>query len=122
MAEVVVFHHALGRTDWIRGFADALRDAGHTVHSPDLFDGRTFDSIEDGMAYAEEIGFPTAILERGRAAVDSLPGDIVYVGFSLGVMPAQSFAQTRAGARGARCSPTRRFPWAVGRRLAEDVA
>jgi dienelactone hydrolase len=101
MAEVVVFHHALGLTDPVRRFADALRDAGHTVHTPDLFDGGTFDTIEDGMAHSEEIGGPMAIVERGRAAVDSLPSEVVYVGFSLGALPAQSLAQTRPGARGA---------------------
>jgi dienelactone hydrolase len=101
MAEVVVFHHALGLTDTIRAFADTLREAGHRVHMPDLFDGRTFDSIEAGMAHAEELGFPMAIVDRGRAAVVDLPADLVYIGFSLGVMPAQSLAQTREGARAA---------------------
>jgi dienelactone hydrolase len=101
MPEVVVFHHALGLTDPIRGFAEALRDAGHTVHIPDLFDGRTFDAIEDGMAHAEQIGFPLAVVERARAEVASLPNDLVYVGFSLGVLSAQSLAQTRPGASGA---------------------
>jgi dienelactone hydrolase len=101
VAEVVVFHHALGLTDWVRGFAAALGDAGHTVHTPDLYDGRTFETIPDGMAYSEELGGPMAIVDRGRAAVDSLPGEVVYVGFSLGVLPAQSLAQTRPGARGA---------------------
>ena len=101
MAEAVVFHHALGLTDWIRGFADTLREHGHTVHMPDLFDGRTFAQIEDGLAYSEEVGGPMAIVERGRAAVDSLPNDLVYIGFSLGVLPAQSLAQTRPGANGA---------------------
>ncbi|HET8872420.1 MAG TPA: dienelactone hydrolase family protein [Gaiellaceae bacterium] len=101
MAEVVVFHHALGLTVPVRRFADALRDAGHTVQTPDLFDDRTFDTIEDGMAHSEEIGGPMAMVERGRAAVDSLPNEVVYVGFSLGALPAQSLAQTRPGARGA---------------------
>jgi dienelactone hydrolase len=101
MAEVVLFHHALGLTDPLRGFAAALRDAGHTVHTPDLYDGRTFDTIENGMAYSEEIGGPAAIVERARAAVESLPSDVVYIGFSLGVLPAQSLAQTRPQARGA---------------------
>ncbi len=101
MADAVVFHHALGLTDTVRGFADSLRDAGHTVHTPDLFDGRTFDSIEDGMAYSEELGGPMAIVERARSAVEPLPSEVVYVGFSLGVLPAQSLAQTRPGARGA---------------------
>jgi dienelactone hydrolase len=85
----------------VRGFAAALRDAGHTVHMPDLYDGRTFETIPDGMAYSEELGGPTAIVDRARAAVEPLPGEAVYVGFSLGVLPAQSLAQTRPGARGA---------------------
>jgi dienelactone hydrolase len=100
MAEVVVFHHALGLTDPVRRFADALRDAGHTLHTPDLYDGRTFDTIEDGMAHSEKIGGPMAIVDRARAAVDPLPSEVVYVGFSLGVLAAQSLAQTRPGARG----------------------
>jgi dienelactone hydrolase len=101
VADVVVFHHALGLTPWVRAFGDTLRDAGHAVHTPDLYDGRTFDTIEAGMAYSEELGGPTAIVDRARAAVESLPGEVVYVGFSLGVLPAQSLAQTRPGARGA---------------------
>jgi dienelactone hydrolase len=101
VAEVVVFHHALGLTPWVGSFAESLRSAGHTVHTPDLYDGRTFETIEDGLAYSEELGGPMATVERARAAVESLPADVVYVGFSLGVLPAQSLAQTRAGARGA---------------------
>jgi dienelactone hydrolase len=101
MAEVVVFHHALGLTDAVRRFAAALRDAGHAVHSPDLYDGRTFGTTEEGMAYSEEIGGPMAIVERARAVDASLPGEVVYVGFSLGVLAAQSLAQTRPGARAA---------------------
>jgi dienelactone hydrolase len=103
MAEVVVFHHALGLTEPVGRFADALRDAGHTVHTPDLYDGQTFDTIEAGMAHSEELGGPMAIVDRARAAVASLPTEVVYVGFSLGVLSAQSLAQTRPGARGAVC-------------------
>ena len=101
VADVVLFHHALGLTNPVRSFADALRDAGHTVHTPDLYEGRTFDTIEDGMAYSEEIGGPMAIVDRARVAVEPLPSEVFYVGFSLGVLPAQSLAQTRPGARGA---------------------
>jgi dienelactone hydrolase len=101
VTEVVLFHHALGLTEWVRRFADELRAPGHTVHTPDLFGGRTFDTIEDGMANSEELGGPMAIVDRARAAVDSLPSEVVYAGFSLGVLPAQSLAQTRPGARGA---------------------
>jgi len=101
MAEVVVFHHSLGLTDSVRRFADTLRGGGHTVHTPDVYDGRTFDTIEEGMAHAEELGFPMGIVERGRTAAAELPADAFYVGFSLGVMIAQSLAQTKPGARGA---------------------
>jgi dienelactone hydrolase len=101
MAEVVVFHHALGLTDAVRSFADALRRAGHNVHTPDLYDGRTFGTIEDGIAYSEELGGPMAIVDRARTAVDTLPSEVFYLGFSLGVLSAQSLAQTRPGARGA---------------------
>jgi dienelactone hydrolase len=118
MAEVLLFHHALGRTDGIEAFADQLRAAGHVVHTPDLFDGRTFATIEAGMAYADTVGFPDAIVRRAEAAVGSLPPDLVYAGFSLGVVPAQKLAQTRPGARGAllfhACVPSTFFgPWPV---------
>jgi len=100
VAEVLLFHHAQGLTRGILAFADALRTAGHTVHTPDLYDGKTFGDLEEGVGYAREVGFGT-IVERGRAAADGLADELVYGGFSLGVMPAQLLAQTRAGARGA---------------------
>jgi len=100
MAEVLLFHHAQGLTPGIHAFADDLRAAGHSVHTPDLFDGRTFPSIDEGIEYAKEIGFE-ALLERGARTADDLPAELVYAGFSLGEMAAQKLAQTRAGARGA---------------------
>jgi dienelactone hydrolase len=100
MAEVLLFHHAQGQTPGFLAFADELREAGHTVHTPDLYDGKTFPSIDEGVGHAKQVGFDT-ILERGRLSAESLPAELVYVGFSLGVMPAQLLAQTRPGARGA---------------------
>ena len=100
MAEILLFHHAQGRTAGVLAFADALRVAGHVVHAPDLFDGRTFPSLEEGIAYAKTIGFDS-ILDRGVAEAEGLVADLVYAGFSMGVMPAQKLAQTRPGARGA---------------------
>jgi dienelactone hydrolase len=100
MADVVLFHSALGLTEGVHAFAERLRAAGHTVTTPDLFEGRTFGSIEEGVAHAESIGMP-AIAQRGAAAVAGLPDRLVTAGFSLGVLPAQLVAQTRAGARGA---------------------
>lgn len=101
MSDVVVYHHSLGLTEGVRLFADALGAAGHTVHTPDPYDGATFGTVEEGMARAEELGFPDEIVRRGRAAAEALPAEAYYVGFSLGAMPAQSLAQTRPGACGA---------------------
>jgi dienelactone hydrolase len=100
MATVLLLHHAHGQTPGFLTFADDLRAAGHTVHTPDLYDGRTFGDLREGVAYAEQVGFPK-IIRRGSDAAKKLPADIVYAGFSLGVLPAQALAQTRPGARGA---------------------
>ena len=112
MAEILVFHHAQGQTEGCNAFADDLRAAGHIVHAPDLYDGNTFAELDDGIAYAKQVGFDT-LLERGVAAADGLPAELVYAGFSLGVMPAQQLAQTRPGARGAllfhACLPASEF-------------
>ncbi|WP_136706157.1 dienelactone hydrolase family protein [Agromyces sp. H66] len=118
MAEVLLFHHALGPTDGFDAFANELRQAGHTVHAPDLFEGRTFDTIEAGVAYAGDVGWGE-IMARGERAAESLPNELVYAGFSLGVMPAQWLAQNRTGAQGAlffsSCVPVAEFgEWPAG--------
>ena len=100
MAEVLLFHHAQGLTRGVVAFADDLRAAGHTVHTPDLYAGRTFDTLEDGVAHARAIGFDN-VTEAGAQAAEGLSAELVYAGFSLGVGPAQKLAQTRPGARGA---------------------
>jgi dienelactone hydrolase len=100
MAEVVLFHHAAGLTDGVHAFADELRRAGHTVHVPDSYEGRTFATVDEGVAHAREVGFQ-AVFDRAVKAAEGLPTEVVYAGFSLGGMPAQSLAQTRPGARGA---------------------
>jgi dienelactone hydrolase len=100
MTELILFHHAQGLTQGIEAFADELRAAGHRVTVPDLYEGATFSTLEDGVAHAEQIGFGE-IIDRGVKAAANLPASIVYAGFSLGVMPAQKLAQTRPGALGA---------------------
>jgi dienelactone hydrolase len=100
MATVLLFHHAQGQTPGFLSFADDLRAAGHIIHAPDLYDGRSFRDLKEGVAYAEQVGFPK-IVRRGSQAAERLPADVVYAGFSLGVLPAQALAQTRPGARGA---------------------
>ncbi len=119
MTTLLLFHHAQGQTSGFLAFADELREAGHTVHAPDLYDGNTFQDLNEGVAYAKQVGFPE-IIRRGSAAAMELPADVVYAGFSLGVLPAQSLAQTRPGAKGAilfsACLPTSEFesPWPDG--------
>jgi len=120
MAEVLLFHHSLGLTLGVEAFAETLREAGNTVYLPDLYEGRTFPDIDSGMAYVREIGFDT-IRKRGVAVADGLPEDLVFAGFSLGVVPAQMLAQTREGAQGAllfsSCVPTSEFSddgWPLG--------
>jgi dienelactone hydrolase len=100
MAEVLLFHHAQGLTPGVNAFADDLRAAGHTVHTPDLFDGTTFGSIDEGMAFIKASGMDEMV-ERGERTADDLPNELVYAGFSFGEMIAQKLAQTRAGAKGA---------------------
>jgi dienelactone hydrolase len=112
MATVVLYHHVQGLTDGVQAFAEELRRAGHTVHTPDMFGGRRFDTIEEGMAFARETGFGE-LAAKGLAAADEVGDGAVYAGFSFGVMPAQELAQTRAGARGAvlmsGCLPVSEF-------------
>ena len=100
MAEILLFHHAQGQTRGFLAFADELRAAGHIVHAPDLYGGKTFADLDEGVGYAKDVGFNT-IGERDRLAAEGLPDELVYAGFSLGVMPAQMLAQTRPGAKGA---------------------
>ena len=100
MTEVVLFHHVQGLTDGMRQFADSLRAGGHTVHTPDLFDGARPATIDEGIAFADGIGDEELTARADRAVAD-LPADLVYAGFSMGAASAQRLAQTRPGARGA---------------------
>ncbi|RLV56266.1 dienelactone hydrolase [Aeromicrobium phragmitis] len=112
MAEVVVFHHVHGLTRGVMAFAQTLRDAGHAVHAPDLFEGRAFATLDEGLDYVRSVGF-AEIIARGVAAAENVPATAVYAGFSLGVLPAQYLVQTRQGARGAvlmhACAPVQEF-------------
>jgi dienelactone hydrolase len=119
MVEVLFFHHAQGLTEGVRALADQLRQAGHTVHTPDLYEGNVFSTLDEGLAYARQTGF-AEILRRGVRSADDLPAELYYIGISLGAMPTQQLAQTRAGARGAvlleACVPPTEFgtAWPAG--------
>ncbi|SCL63154.1 Dienelactone hydrolase [Micromonospora citrea] len=116
MAEVVLFHHLRGLTDGVREFAERLRDGGHTVHTPDLFDGARPATLEEGLALTKSIG-GEVIRERADRAVADLPDGLVHAGISWGAATAQRLAQTRPGVRGAllyeSCLPVT-GEWAVG--------
>jgi dienelactone hydrolase len=116
MADVVLFHHVQGLTDGVRAFAEQLRAGGHTVHTPDLFDGEQPATLDEGMALSRSIG-DEVLTGRAEQAVADLPKGLVYAGFSMGGGTAQQFAQTRPGARGAllyeACMPIT-GEWAFG--------
>jgi dienelactone hydrolase len=116
MAEVVLFHHVQGLTEGVRAFAEELREGGHTVHTPDLFEGARPETIDDGMAVANTIG-DDVLRERAEKAVADLSDGLVFAGFSFGVGEAQRLAQTRPHVRGAMlyeaCMPIT-GEWAFG--------
>jgi dienelactone hydrolase len=119
MAEILLFHHAHGVTSGVRDFAEQFRQAGHTVHVPDLYEGLIFSSLEEGVAHAQDLGFDQ-VIARGEIIAANLPAGLVYAGFSVGVLPAQKLAQTRPGAKGAllfeACVPPAEFggTWPAG--------
>ncbi len=100
MTHVVLFHSALGLTSHVLDFAEALRADGHEVTTPDLYDGEVFDALPDGVAKRDAVGIPE-LSRRAAAAVESLPADLLYMGFSMGAASAQALAFTRPGALGA---------------------
>lgn len=112
MAEVLLFHHAHGLTSGVVDLADRLRERGHVVHVPDLYDGHVFADLDAGLGYARQVGFD-AVAARGTAVAEQLPSGLVYAGLSLGAVPAQQLAQRRGGARGAlllhACLPVSEF-------------
>lgn len=95
---VVFFHHALGLTESTLALADLWRRDGHTVSTPDLYDGHVFSDIDSGLAYMNSLD---DLLARAENAVADLGGDVVYAGQSMGVMCAQRFVHTKPAARGA---------------------
>lgn len=100
MAEILLLHHICGLTSGVAELAAGWRAAGHTVHIPDLFEGRTFTTIDAGSEYAGNIGSDEVRARASRAA-EELSADLVYAGISMGVMAAQALAASRPGARGA---------------------
>jgi dienelactone hydrolase len=100
VAHIVLFHHAQGLRPDVMSWAESLREAGHEVETPDLYEGVTFDRLDDGIAHRDELGIP-ALIQKAGEFLNGLPDDLVYAGFSMGASTAHYFAVTRRGARGA---------------------
>ncbi|GAA4548429.1 dienelactone hydrolase family protein [Amycolatopsis samaneae] len=97
MAEIVFLHSALGLRPAVVADAERLRAAGHVVHVPDLYAGKSADNVTDGMAINRGIGYPE-LFGRARAAVAGLPGGLVYAGLSMGASIGADLARTRGDA------------------------
>ena len=97
---VVLFHSALGLRPAVRAFADQLSEAGHIVHTPDLFDGEVFDDLEHGMKKRDALGTEELAM-RAQKSVSGLPSGLVFAGFSMGAAAAEMLAGTQPGARAA---------------------
>jgi dienelactone hydrolase len=100
MADVVLFHHAQGLRPDVIDWAERLRADGHEVWTPDLYEGATFDRLDDGVAHRDSVGIPE-LIRRAEAELDGLPAEVVYAGFSMGAPTAGYFTVTRPGARAA---------------------
>ena len=100
MAEVVLFHHALGLTPGVAEFAQGWRDVGHVVHVPDLYEGRTFSDLDEAVEFVDAMGMEHWIAAAGAAGAEH-PTATCFAGFSLGSACAQFVAQSTPGARAA---------------------
>ncbi|HET9379688.1 MAG TPA: dienelactone hydrolase family protein [Streptomyces sp.] len=97
---IVLFHSTYGLRPAVREAADRLRSAGHEVWTPDLFEGRVFDTVEDGMAHQDGIGRDELLRRAVLAAAPYSERGLVYAGFSLGASVAQTLALGDGTARG----------------------
>jgi dienelactone hydrolase len=100
MSEIVLFHSALGLRPGVHWFADRLRAAGHTVHTPDLYDGEVFDDLAAGVCKRDAVGM-LELIGRAQASVATIRGPIVVAGFSMGAAAAEVVATSRPDVRAA---------------------
>lgn len=98
--EIVLFHSAYGLRPGVLQWAERLRHSGHTVHTPDLYDGEVFSDRMAAIRKIQELGFDE-MLARSQAAVSHFRNELIYAGFSNGGACAELLAATRPGARGA---------------------
>ncbi|MFE9728262.1 dienelactone hydrolase family protein [Streptomyces sp. NPDC005794] len=100
LMNIMLFHSTFGLRPAVHAAADRLRAAGHEVRVPDLFEGHTFDTVEDGMAFKEEVGKDELLKRAVLAAAPYSDQGLVYAGFSFGASVAQTLALGDAKARG----------------------
>ncbi|WP_018156040.1 dienelactone hydrolase family protein [Demetria terragena] len=98
MSHLLLLHSALGLRPAVRQAAERLRERGHTVHTPDYYDGHVFDDEGEGIAYRDEIGAKSLFARLGPV-LDAVPADAALAGFSLGSAFAQNLAGQRSAAR-----------------------
>ncbi|AQW50151.1 dienelactone hydrolase family protein [Streptomyces sp. 4503] len=97
---IVLFHSAYGLRPAVQEAADRLRAAGHEVVVPDLYEGQTAETVEDGMVIKERIGRDELLKRAITAAAPYSDRGLVYAGFSLGGALAQNLALADDKARG----------------------
>jgi dienelactone hydrolase len=100
MADVVLFHSALGLTSHLDAWVTRLQGEGHRVVAPDLFGGRTFTDLDAAVDFVDAQGGPPAFVDAALAGAAPLTGARVYMGFSLGGAVAETLALTQPDARG----------------------
>lgn len=94
MSDILLLHSALGLRPAVTQFAELLRAGGHTVHTPDFYDGALFEASAEGLAHRDEVG-ARELFGRVQSGLETVPDDAVLAGFSLGA----AFAQRLAGDR-----------------------
>ncbi|GAA2263494.1 dienelactone hydrolase [Streptomyces ruber] len=97
---IMLFHSVYGPRPAVRTAADRLRAAGHEVWTPDLFEGHTFDDMEEAKAFNDGIGKDELLRRAVLAAAPYSERGLVYAGFSLGAAVAQTLALGDDKARG----------------------
>ncbi|MFG3344845.1 dienelactone hydrolase family protein [Streptomyces sp. NPDC048018] len=98
--DIMLLHSVYGLTPSVEAAAERLRAAGHRVWTPDLFDGRTVGTVEEGVALRDEIGKDELLKRAVMAAAPYSERGLVYMGLSLGASVAQTLALGDEKARG----------------------
>jgi dienelactone hydrolase len=80
-------------------FSDKLKEDGHQVHVVDLYDGISFNDMQEALAYFMSIGIPE-MMDRSVTYTKDLPKDSIYIGFSNGGASALLLAGSIPGAMG----------------------